>query len=195
VNALAEQSVKAGQILGVNELPERVSGLAPQCEAIPKILFVFGNMQREAWEIMAARTSSIKKSSEPSKEKARHGGARPGAGRPEGAKDKKEVERSERMREQTELIFTAAKSRGEITDELIMEMSPLDVLLFVMRISMKVMNLSVAREAAAQAAPYIHPRLSATKIEGDPDNPIQHEHHVIEEKRYLELTRQTLDDY
>lgn len=32
-------------------------------------------------------------------------------------------------------------------------------------------------------------------VEGDADKPIVHEHRVIEEKRYLELTRQVLDEY
>jgi hypothetical protein len=144
--------------------------------------------------VVAARKTIVKSGDAP-KEESRIGGKREGAGRPKGSQNKKDTDRVERLRLESEVAFKAAKERGEITDEIIMQMTPLDVLLFVMRISMKIMNLSVAREAAAQAAPYVHPKLQAMTLEGNPDNPIQHEHTVIEEKRYLELTRQTLDDY
>ena len=50
---------------------------------------------------------------------------------------------------------------GQIGQEVVDTMSPLDVLLSVMRLAYAAGNLAEARVAAAEAAPYLHSRKSA----------------------------------
>ena len=80
------------------------------------------------------------------------GGKREGAGRPKGAQSKSTLERQ------------AAIVAGGIT--------PLEYMLNVIRD--EAMD-SKRRDSMAQAcAPYIHPRLAATEIQGNADKPIAH---------------------
>jgi len=83
-----------------------------------------------------------------------HGGARPGAGKPKGSTNKALREAREK-----------AAAGGLL---------PLDYLLQVMRNA----DVEEARhiDAAKAAAPYIHPRLATTVIEGNSDKPL---HNVV----------------
>ena len=73
-----------------------------------------------------------------------HGGARPGSGRPKGARDKLEREASE-----------AAALEGVM---------PKDFLLGIVRD--KEQPLDIRMEAAKAAAPYYHPKLASTELTG-----------------------------
>jgi hypothetical protein len=93
------------------------------------------------------------------------GGARRGAGRPAGS---------------------ATKRTREIADKAMTEgVSPLEFMLAVMRSEdpepkegeeidyrLAQMRLEMRFEAAKAAAPYIHPRLAAVEVSGDPNNPL-----------------------
>lgn len=96
-----------------------------------------------------------------------HGGRREGAGRKKGSHNRASVERQERI-----------ASTGQ---------TPLDVLIEVMRFCRA--NLAMAQQnkegkdvqriwamvtakIAADAAPYVHPKLAAIQVSGDPDNPL-----------------------
>ena len=77
------------------------------------------------------------------------GGARPGAGRPKGARNKRTV-----------ALLEAAARAGEL---------PLDYMLRVMRDEKADTD---RRDAMARtAAPYLHSRLSATKLSSEDDGP------------------------
>jgi hypothetical protein len=71
-----------------------------------------------------------------------HGGARPGAGRPNGATGKK-----------TKQIISAIESAG---------IMPRDVMLYVMREHFNKGKYDAAVAVAAKVAPYVHPRLAAS---------------------------------
>jgi hypothetical protein len=79
------------------------------------------------------------------------GGKRPGAGRPPGSKTKKSV-----------AIALAAAAAGE---------SPLEYLLRVMRDPS--VDDDVRRASAIAAAPFVHPRLAATTVKGDANEPLE----------------------
>jgi hypothetical protein len=79
-------------------------------------------------------------------DRPKHGGARPGAGRPTGS---------------------ASKRTREIADRAIEEgIAPLEVMLLVMREAVAHNDLDTALEAAKAAGPYIHPRLAAIEHTG-----------------------------
>lgn len=91
---------------------------------------------------------------------ARPGGARPGAGRKPGGKNKSTVERELRA----EHGVQAAIATG---------IMPLDVLLTVMRGGPEAAAISERQyEAAVAAAPYLHAKLAATTLKGDRDQPL-----------------------
>ena len=96
--------------------------------------------------------NEVNKSKEESKEEPNHGGKRPGAGRPFGAKTKKLWKSMEEM---------AVKYQH----------SPLDYLLSVLN------NPASAPErkmyAAEKAAPFVHPRLASTTSRVGIDEPVQ----------------------
>lgn len=79
-----------------------------------------------------------------------HGGARPGAGRRRGSRNRKTVEQA-----------AAVEASG---------LTPLDYLLSVMRDSEKSEALRI--DAAKNAAPYVHARLAAVELSGKKDAPI-----------------------
>jgi hypothetical protein len=82
-----------------------------------------------------------------------HGGARPGAGRKIGA--------------------ATAKTR-EIADRAAAEgITPLEVMLEAMRSHYDAGRLDDAAEKAKDAAPYVHARLQAVQVGGDPGNPLK----------------------
>jgi hypothetical protein len=89
------------------------------------------------------------------KMKRQRGGARPGAGRPAGHRNKKTVEREIALK--GALDDTVAR----LTKEEIERFSPLEVLLLVMRLQLQAGNLSGALAAADRASPYVHARLSS----------------------------------
>ena len=88
---------------------------------------------------------------------AGHGGKRPGAGKPKGAKHKTTLAR--------EAIMKGIFVEGE-------DLSPLDVLVTVMKQAMKKKNVSLAMHAASLAAPYMHHRLTSSTLKGDPSAPL-----------------------
>lgn len=84
------------------------------------------------------------------------GGARPGAGRKPGSRDKT-----------TEAIEAMAVFAGRQPEEIrpeIAAMSPLEVLLRAMGLEANAGNWTAAAEHAAKAAPYLHPRLASTQL-------------------------------
>lgn len=86
-----------------------------------------------------------------------HGGARPGAGRKAGGKNKATIERELRTRHGV----AAAVQQGLL---------PLDVMLARMRDEALPNGMKPTDEqfaAAVAAAPYLHPRLTATTLQGD----------------------------
>jgi hypothetical protein len=92
------------------------------------------------------------------------GGARPGAGRPAGGKNKATIEREVRAAHG----IAAAMESGVM---------PLDVMLQVMRGGDEAEQISDRQfQAAVAAAPYVHAKLNTLK--GDPAAPLQH-HHTI----------------
>lgn len=82
-----------------------------------------------------------------------HGGRRPGAGRKKGA-----------LTQKTQDIARDAIERGLIT--------PLEVLLEAMRHYHEAGDRKSAAAIAKDAAPYVHPRLSAVQLSGGP-TPVQ----------------------
>jgi protein involved in polysaccharide export with SLBB domain len=80
------------------------------------------------------------------------GGKRPGAGRPKGAKSRRTAE----------TIQKALDAAGGVT--------PLEFMLKVMRNPKR--NMKERIYAASVAAPYVHPKLSAVTVAGDPNNPL-----------------------
>lgn len=83
-----------------------------------------------------------------------NGGARKGGGRKKGSATKK----------------TRAAADQLAADG---EMLPLQVMVDVMRRLYKAKKWQAAAAIAAQAAPYMHPRLSSTVVKGDKESPVQ----------------------
>ena len=81
------------------------------------------------------------------------GGKRPNAGRKAGTPNKASAAREE-----------AVKASG---------LSPLDYMLKTFRDSKQPVNIRL--DAAKAAAQYVHPKLSAVTLKGDPDNPLVHQ--------------------
>jgi hypothetical protein len=86
-----------------------------------------------------------------------HGGKRPGAGRPKAATSRKTREIAEKAAEEG--------------------ITPLEVILEIMRKAHEAGDIEVALDAAGRAAPYVHPRLAAVQVSGKDGGPI--EHHVV----------------
>jgi hypothetical protein len=84
-------------------------------------------------------------------EKAKNGGARPGAGRPKGAKNKKT------------LALAAEIAQSGLT--------PLKFMLGVMRNPKR--PLDIRLDAAKAAAPYVHAKLSSVELTGKDGEPIE----------------------
>lgn len=85
------------------------------------------------------------------------GGSRPGAGRPRGSRNK----------------ATAAKA-AEIAAS---GLTPLDFMLTVLRDESA--ERDVRLDAAAKAAPYVHPKLANVEVKGNQDKPILHRVEVV----------------
>jgi hypothetical protein len=83
---------------------------------------------------------------------SRHGGARKGSGRKKGSSSKR-----------TREIADQAASDG---------ITPLEVLLQIMRTSVEIGDHEKAMRAAKDAAPYIHPRLNSVEMSGRDGDPI-----------------------
>lgn len=81
------------------------------------------------------------------------GGKRDGAGRKKGAVSEETARRKE--------IAEAALNSG---------LTPLEFMLSVLRDETK--DFKARYDAAVDAAPYVHPKLSSLKHEGDKDNPL-----------------------
>ena len=86
------------------------------------------------------------------------GGARPGAGRKPG-----ECEKTKRRK----ALADAAAQAG---------ITPLELMLEAMRRSWAAGDVDKAHQFARDAAPYLHPRLTATQVSGKDGGPIQTEH-------------------
>jgi hypothetical protein len=82
-----------------------------------------------------------------------HGGSRPGAGRPKGARNKKTLE-------QVEAIVASG-------------LTPLEYLLSVLRDEQSAVDQRM--EAAKAAAPYVHPKLANIELSGNEEHPLVHE--------------------
>lgn len=82
------------------------------------------------------------------------GGKRPGAGRPRGAKSKSTIERDLRLQQS----IARAHEQG---------ISPLEVMLSTMRTLWKEGRWLQACQIAKDAAPYVHPRLTAVGAQLD----------------------------
>lgn len=90
------------------------------------------------------------------------GGKRPGAGRKPGT------------------VSAATSKRKEIAEKALSEgVNPLDVMLKVMREAYASENWKDALAAAKEAAPYVHPKLSAVAHEGHDGGPVQHIFEVV----------------
>jgi hypothetical protein len=90
--------------------------------------------------------------------KAPHGGARPGAGRPKGHKNKKTLQR-ELMANQAIDDVLAKLSPDDIE-----KLLPLDVMILAMSTMLKAGNLLAAAAVAEKAAPYCHSKLASAEI-------------------------------
>jgi hypothetical protein len=89
-------------------------------------------------------------------------GSKPGegrGGRPPGARDRKTLEREQMV---SEVLAAASAAIGS---DKIEAMSPLDVLLFAMRLCASNGWWFKAAVFAEDAAPYVHPRLASAVIE------------------------------
>ncbi len=83
------------------------------------------------------------------------GGRREGAGRKRGQVSEQTKRRKE--------IIAKASAEG---------ITPLEFMLATLRNEKA--DFADRYKAAVDAAPYMHPRLTATKVEGDQDNPVEH---------------------
>lgn len=92
---------------------------------------------------------------------SKRGGARAGAGRKKGSATQKTREIADRAAEEgiTPLEYMLQVMRTEPSAD----MEPRELL----------QAITLRFEAAKAAAPYIHPRLSAVEVKGDPDNPLK----------------------
>lgn len=90
----------------------------------------------------------------------RHGGRRPGAGRPKGSKDGT-GSRAARI-ELTKQIAAKAAEEG---------IMPLEVMLTAMRDAWKKDDRDKAVAYAKEAAPYLHAKLAAVEHSSDPEHP------------------------
>ena len=92
---------------------------------------------------------------------SKRGGARVGAGRKKGSATQKTREIADRAAEEgiTPLEYMLQVMRTEPN----VDMEPRELL----------QAITLRFEAAKAAAPYIHPRLSAVEVKGDPDNPLK----------------------
>lgn len=90
----------------------------------------------------------------------KHGGRRPGAGRPKGAKDNT-GSRAARI-ELTKQIAEKAAKEGVM---------PLEVMLTAMRQAWNEQDRDKAVSYAEKAAPYLHAKLAAVEHSSDPDRP------------------------
>jgi len=88
-----------------------------------------------------------------------HGGARPGSGRKTGTKNRKTLEREAAARAALDSML------GELTPEQIEAMQPLDVLLWAMRLQLKIGNIMGAASVAEKAAGFVHPKISSNALE------------------------------
>lgn len=86
-------------------------------------------------------------------EKGTHGGARPNAGRKPGSANLKTREIANKCAE--------------------LGLTPLEVIVKAMIQYWEEGDTENAVKAAKDAAPYIHPRLSAVEVAGDQDNPVK----------------------
>lgn len=98
---------------------------------------------------------------------AERGGARQGAGRPKGSKDKATIEKEAARAE----IIKKALDGG---------ISPLEVMVNVMREHYASARYSEAASVAKDAAPYMHPKLASIdhKHAGEGGGPIQTKHTI-----------------
>ena len=89
-------------------------------------------------------------------------GSRPGerrGGRRKGTPNKAKVEQERKLAEVYE------RARAELRPKDILAMSPLDVMLHAMTIAARSENWPVAAAMAKEAAPYIHPKLTAATLD------------------------------
>jgi len=96
--------------------------------------------------------------------KKKNGGARPGAGRPKGARTKRTLELAE-----------ALMAQGEI---------PLEVMLILMRACFKEGKYGDAVAIAEKAAPYMHPKLAAVNLTVKPISEMTEEELDSEEEKW-----------
>jgi len=90
------------------------------------------------------------------KPKQGRGGARPGAGRPAGARNKKTIAK--------ELAVSNAveETLARLTQEEIQRLSPIEVMQLGMHLLLKAGNLIGAISTAEKLAPYIHSKVATT---------------------------------
>jgi len=88
---------------------------------------------------------------------AGNGGARPGAGRPKGGKNRESIDREKKLAEAAERMAAG----GTLTPEQINALSPLDVMLHAMKIDVAAGEWRSAASLAEKAAPYLHPKLAS----------------------------------
>lgn len=129
----------------------------------------------------------------------KHGGKRPGAGRPAGAITKRTREIADKalatgkspldvmldnMRHFQQVALDAeATLEGLTADEFSRQVpsdaSPEDQFKFLLAQVKKTVGLrQAAQDAARDAAPYIHAKLASVQHSGDPDKPIKHHHRI-----------------
>ncbi|HLX18443.1 MAG TPA: hypothetical protein VKS24_24920 [Bradyrhizobium sp.] len=102
---------------------------------------------------------------------AKSGGFRPGAGRPKGAKSRSLEDRIlsrdhvGRRANKRFPILTAAVAKKIISEAILCGQTPLEVMLFTMRWHFTDGRFDDAARVAKDAAPYMHPHLTSTKVE------------------------------
>jgi len=98
------------------------------------------------------------------------GGKRPGAGRKPGSKDRTIEERFMARRNGARHynkipLLTDRMAKAVLADAVLSGQTPLEVMLFAMRWHFSAGRVDEAAKVAKDAAPYMHPHLTSTKVE------------------------------
>lgn len=93
-----------------------------------------------------------------------HGGHRPGAGRPKGAKSRKTLNAEAQQQAAAERV-KEFMDREILTMEEVARMSPLDVIRHAMMLEAATQNWGAAASYAKELAPYQFAKLTSTKVD------------------------------
>lgn len=102
------------------------------------------------------------------------GGSRPNSGRKVGAPNKATQDRQSKAAEDgvlpLDVMLGAMRFHHEVARQAMLENPP--------NVDAALKAMSLACGPAKEAAPYIHPRLASTVLQGDPEKPIEHKMHI-----------------